>query len=153
MVGGLSLLMAKKSLTTLGPNGSVRHPHAAAFAMRLGKLLIVVMTLPALAGCATHYHMPRESEPHATLTFDKGGGILGVHATAVRLNGGRYTNHLIAYRRAFRIGVGTMRLELGEGTEDLLTSASFTCELSFEAEAGRRYLATMRAEGDQSSCQ
>jgi len=39
--------------------------------MHKGKLLIVGIALSALAGGATYYHAPRESEPHATLTFEK----------------------------------------------------------------------------------
>jgi len=119
--------------------------------MRLGRLLIVVIALSTLAGCVPHYHMPRESEPHATLVFDKGKGI-DERPMPLKLNGGGPTYRLMGFanRRTFRIGLGTMRLELGECPEGDLFSAgpSFTCELSFEAEAGRRYLVTMRGEDD-----
>jgi|GEM_PF-4213902 len=118
--------------------------------MRIGKLLIVVIALSALAGCAKYYHMPRDSEPHATLTFEKPKGWLEEHPTPLKLNGGRRTDHLFTTRRTFRIGVGTMRLELGEGREgDFFTCGPrYTCELSFEAEAGRRYLVSMLWEDE-----
>jgi hypothetical protein len=121
------------------------------FTMRIGKLLIVVIALSALAGCARYYHMPRESEPHATLVFDQGKGF-DERPTPLKLNGGRPTSYLMVfgYRRTFRIGLGTMRLELGESPagDSFMAGPSFTCELSFEAEEGRRYIVSMHWEDD-----
>lgn len=102
---------------------------------------IVAFLLSALAGCTHHYYrQARESDPHATLTFEK--AKEGYRPWARKLNGDRRPDHLFRVRNTFRIVVGTMRLEIkeqaGEGT--LVTSGPrFTCELSFEAEAGRDY--------------
>ena len=116
--------------------------------MRHGKVLILVMALTTLSGCAAHYRAPRESEPHATLSFDKEEGS-DERPWPLKLNGGRPTYGL-TYRRTLRIGVGTMLLELGESLQgDLMhEDPFFTCELSFEAEAGRRYLVSMYWEDE-----
>ena len=115
-------------------------PSRRSVTMHIGKLAIVVIVLSALAGCATYYPMPRESEPHATLTFEKTKAGNGDRPTPRKLNGARPS-----YRRTLRIGVGTMRLELAEGGEGNLWMCGprYTCELSFEAEAGRRYRVSM----------
>ena len=117
--------------------------------MHIGKLLIVVIALSALAGCATYYHGPRESERHATLTFEKRKEWLGHRPWPRKLNG-RQPSEWFGRRRTFRVGVGTMRLELANGPKgDLFTCGPrYTCELSFEAEAGRRYLVSMLWEDE-----
>ncbi len=114
--------------------------------MRNGKLLTACLTLCVLSSCVP-YHMPRESEPHATLSFDKSRGS-DERPWPVRLN--REPISSMNYRRTFRIDVGTLELEVGESPRgDLMhDDPFFTCELSFEAEAGRQYLVSMRWEGD-----
>jgi hypothetical protein len=120
-------------------------PSRRSVTMHIGKLVILVIALSALAGCATYYHMPRESEPHATLTFEKTKAGNGDRPTPRKLNGARPS-----YRRTLRIGAGTMQLELAEGGEGNLWMCGprYTCELSFEAEAGRRYLVSMLWEDE-----
>ncbi|HEU5181991.1 MAG TPA: hypothetical protein VFW45_14475 [Candidatus Polarisedimenticolia bacterium] len=114
--------------------------------MRKGMGLIGIVAVTALSGCAAHYHMPAESEPHAMLSFDQG---KGARAWPLTLNGGRPI-YVIRYRRIFRIGVGAMRLKVGETRWGDINHYDpfFTCDLSFDAEAGRRYLVSMRWEED-----
>ena len=114
--------------------------------MRTAGGLILIMTLCSpLAGCVLHaYKQPRESEPHAILTFEKSEGS-GYRPWARKLNGGKRPDYPVWSRSALRIGVGTMRLEItdtpGEGTA-FTSGPRFVCEVSFDAEAGRHYRVT-----------
>ena len=72
--------------------------------MQMGKLLIAVIALSALAGCAKCYHMPRDSEPHATLTFEKPREWFEDSPTPLKLNGVRRNDHVRTQRRCHESG-------------------------------------------------
>lgn len=116
--------------------------------MRIRKMLIVVGVLSALAGCATSYHEPRESEPHATLTFQRHSVFsLQPSVWPAYLNEAAPPSKPLGYRRKFNVQVGTLRIRVGETPQadyfSLVSGSRYPCFLSFEAEAGKGYLVSV----------
>ena len=115
--------------------------------MRIGKMLIVASALSPLTGCATSYHEPRESEPHATLTFQRP-SVFSIQGSVWPA----YFNEVTPpnpwrHRRKYRIQVGTLRMRVSETPQvdyfNLTSGSRYPCFLSFEAEDGKGYFVSV----------
>jgi len=120
---------------------------------RRAGVFVASLALSSVSGCLSLagplYDEVPESAPHATLEFVQAKGFLASRAWPIELNGAppKYWKW-----NKFRVPVGTFRLLVGEisRSDDCWTCAAprYTCQLSFEAEAGSSYSVSLKEEPD-----